>query len=75
MPDPADARTVDFERARAITIAKLAACYHVACGGLDIASTLEAMRARIDSALAAGDMTLAEALKAGIEAAGAARPA
>ena len=52
-----------------VALAKLAARYGVACGGTDVAATLEALRARIDAARAEGDDGLAEALERGIRAA------
>ncbi len=58
------------ERARMIALAKLAARYDVVCGGTDVDTTLEALRARIDGARTDGDVALAEALERGIEAAG-----
>jgi hypothetical protein len=66
VPEP---RALDPERARAIALAKIAARYGVVCGGLDAASTLEALRARIEAARAEGDAALAEALTREIEAA------
>ena len=64
MPEP---RALDPERARAIALAKIAARYDVVCGGIDAASTLEALHARIEAARADGDEALAEALERAIE--------
>lgn len=65
---PEQRRARDQERARAIALAKIAARYRVACGGTDAASTLKALRARIEAARAEGDSALAEALAREIEA-------
>ncbi len=54
-----------------IALARIAARHGVVCGGTDVSATLEALRARIAAARAEGDDALAEALTAGIEAAGA----
>jgi hypothetical protein len=62
-------RLLDPDRARAIALAKLAARHHVVCGGSDAASTLEALRVRIEAARADGDVALTDALERGIEAA------
>ena len=67
MPEP---RALDPERARAIALAKIAASYNVVCGGIDAASTLEALRARIEAARADGDGELAETLERAIEGVG-----
>lgn len=59
-----------YERARMIALSKLAASHHVVCAGTDVDATLEALRARIESARVEGDGALAEALERGISAAG-----
>ncbi|MEZ4501832.1 MAG: hypothetical protein R3C39_04350 [Dehalococcoidia bacterium] len=38
------------ERAQAIAAAKIAARFDVACGGIDLDATLEALRARVEAA-------------------------
>ena len=58
MPEP---RSLDPARTRAIVLAS---------GGLDAASTLEALRAHIEAARADGDVTLADGIMREIEAAG-----
>jgi hypothetical protein len=69
-PGSARERLEGNERALMIALAKLAARYHVVCGGTDVDATLAALRARIDAARADGDTALAEALERGIAAAG-----
>ena len=48
-------RPLDPERAQAISAAKIAARLDVACGGIDLDATLEALRARVLDARASED--------------------
>ncbi len=67
MAEPPRERVGATERSRVVALAKLAARFGVSCGGSDVHATLEALRARIDGARAAGEVRLADDLAAALE--------